>query len=91
MRLHIVAIMPTHIHVVVHSNSAEGAESLRFLKGSSAHDLGPREEGRWWTRGGSARLLIDTPSIRSAIEYVRLQDNPLLVWTNTAVANPPAG
>jgi hypothetical protein len=36
----------------------------------------------WWTTGGSKRKLPDEQAVLAAIEYVKNQYNPLVVWVN---------
>lgn len=83
-RLLAVGIMPTHIHVVVRSFAHEGPHLLQLFKGAASRRLssqhGRPDSGTWWTRSGSRRLLTSTRSIRSALQYVREQHNPLLTW-----------
>ena len=84
LRFHAIAIMPTHIHVVVWSPGPEGADTLRLIKGSISRELGPPSTGKWWTRGGSTRLLLEADSVVRATAYVRAQKDPLVMWTEPA-------
>ncbi|HMS94209.1 MAG TPA: hypothetical protein PKA03_03120, partial [Tabrizicola sp.] len=40
--------------------------------------FGDRE--RWWTQSGSKRKLKDDAAVSSAVNYVRDQEYPLVVW-----------
>ncbi len=84
LRFRAIAIMSTHIHVVVWSPGPEGTETLRLIKGSLSRALGPPSTGKWWTRGGSTRLLLESDSIARATEYVRGQKDPLVIWAEPA-------
>lgn len=80
-----VAIMANHVHVVVGvSGDPDPADVLRDLKSYGSRAL--NRHGRrpasstWWTASGSKRKLPDEASVLAAIEYVRRQKNPLLIW-----------
>ncbi len=82
--LRIAAIMRTHCHAVVFSQREEGAAVLQRFKGVSSRRMtqacGKPGAGTWWTRHGSRRLL-DTPnSFERAVEYVRNQERPLVLF-----------
>ena len=38
--------------------------------------------GTWWTGGGSKRKLPNEEAVRHAVQYVRDQEFPLVVWVN---------
>jgi REP element-mobilizing transposase RayT len=79
-----VAIMPTHVHVLVRSPNREGARLLNLFKGAASRRLslrfGKPEAGTWWTRSGLHRLVLGSGAVRSAATYVRDQEHPLLLW-----------
>ncbi len=79
-----VAIMANHIHLVVGViGDPEPDTLLRDFKSYGSRALNRKwsmpESGTWWTESGSRRKLGDDPAIRAAIEYVRLQEYPLVV------------
>jgi REP element-mobilizing transposase RayT len=81
-----VAIMQTHLHLVVGvTGDPEPSLVLGDLKsyGSQAlnRDIGRSPSGTWWTDLGSKRKLPDARSVESAVAYVTTQENPLLIWT----------
>jgi len=82
--LHACAVMATHVHVVLRSESHEGPELLRFLKGVSSRRLtqmfGKPDAPSWWTRHGSRRLLTNPDSRAGAVRYTLTQDGPLTVF-----------
>jgi REP element-mobilizing transposase RayT len=80
-----VAIMRTHVHVVV---GVEGdprpGKVLGDFKAWGARALN-RQWARpasqtWWTEEGSKRKLPHAAAVRAAVEYLRRQSNPLVVW-----------
>lgn len=79
----ILAIMVTHVHVVIRvSGDPRPSQLLKDLKSYASRRLNrhePRRCGRWWTDSGSARFLEDEIGLVNAIAYVRNQPNPLLV------------
>ncbi len=75
-------VMRTHVHLVVASGDREGAQLLQLFKGVASRRLGqafgpPR--ARWWTTGGSRRLLTDARSVEGAVKYVRAHQSDLAV------------
>jgi REP element-mobilizing transposase RayT len=81
--LEAVAIMANHIHMVVGvDGDPEPGDVLGDFKSYASRRLN-REFGtrpRWWTEDGSERKLADEAAVRAAVEYVRKQEYPLLVW-----------
>jgi len=76
------AIMFNHVHVVVRVPGDPDPEKLlHSFKSYATRKLnasfGHRE---WWTASGSTRVKKSERSVRAAIEYVRHQMNPLVVW-----------
>lgn len=83
------AVMATHVHVVIGVLGDPDPERLLAdLKAWCTRRLnltfGNRQ--RWWVQSGSARIKTDPDAIRAAVEYVRDQDNPLVVWLDPRVA-----
>jgi REP element-mobilizing transposase RayT len=79
-----IAIMRSHIHQVVGvPGDPDPDDLLRDFKSYASRRLNQKwtklECGTWWTESGSVRKLPDESAVRAAIEYVRNQDNPLLV------------
>ena len=84
-----VAIMRSHIHVVVGVMAdPDPATLLRDLKGYGSRALNRRFECpasvTWWTESGSRRRLPDERAIAAAVEYVKHQNAPLLIWIPSA-------
>ncbi len=85
-----VAVMRNHIHMVLGVSGDPEPEHLKkdvkaYASRRMNRQFGRREEGTWWTTGGSVRKLANEESLAAAIEYVRNQENPLLVWINPEV------
>ena len=81
----VVAIMRNHVHVVVGvSGDPEPETILGSLKSYGGRRLnrefGKRESDTWWTKSGSRRRLKTESNVLAAIEYVRDQEYPLIVW-----------
>lgn len=80
------AIMHTHLHLVVGvSQDPEPDKILGDLKSYGSRRLnrgwGKPGSDTWWTTGGSTRKLPDEQAAEAAVDYVRRQPNPLVVWT----------
>lgn len=79
----ILAIMPTHIHIVLQvPGDPSPSQLLKDLKSYASRRLNqhdPQRSGRWWTDSGSARFLAEEANVLRAIAYVRNQPNPLIV------------
>ena len=81
-----VAIMANHIHIVVGVLGDPDPERVagdfksygsRVLNGR----WGKPPNGSWWTRGsGSQRKLPTAEAVERALEYLRQQAFPLLIW-----------
>ena len=54
---------------------AYGSGRLNRTFGKPASDT-------WWTVSGSKRKLPNEPAVRAAVEYVRNQYDPLVLWVN---------
>jgi hypothetical protein len=87
-----VGIMATHCHIVVGVlGDPEPEDILRDFKSYGSRALNracgrPKSE-TWWTESGSKRKLPDEAAVLAAVEYVRHQLNPLLIWI--AGEHPP--
>jgi hypothetical protein len=83
-RLLAVAIMRTHVHLVVNAGETAPDILLRDFKsyGSRALNLkwSKPESGTWWTESGSRRRLRDEHAVRAAVRYVERQKFPLVIW-----------
>ena len=85
--LHAVAIMAEHVHwVVTLPETSHGSIGLRDFKSYGSRALtqrfGKPISETWWTSKGSNRWLPDEAELLAAIEYVRNQHSPLLIWIN---------
>jgi REP element-mobilizing transposase RayT len=83
--LHAAAIMRNHIHIVVGvPGDPEPDIILRDLKSYGSRRLNRLFErpksGTWWTASGSRRKLPHEHAVQAAVEYVRHQEYPLLIW-----------
>lgn len=81
-----VAIMPTHIHMIIGvPNDPEPSKLLADFKSYGSRTLNSRfgrpQSGTWWTESGSKRRLPDAHSVEATVNYLRNQPNPLLIWT----------
>ncbi len=79
------AIMATHIHLIVEAPTDCSADILlRDYKAYASRALNARWErpasGTWWTTSGSRRHILGEESLCRALEYVRAQEYPLVVW-----------
>ena len=88
-----VGIMRNHVHLVVGVNGdPDPHRVLGDFKSYASRALNkkwgkPRSE-TWWTEKGSTRKLRDEAAVLAAIEYIRNQANPLLVWIAEAYSRP---
>ena len=81
------AIMANHLHIILGVPGDPDPDSLlRDIKayGSGALNriFDKPESGTWWTKGGSKRKLPDRIAVVNAIQYLRDQEYPLLIWIN---------
>ncbi|HKI38493.1 MAG TPA: transposase [Gemmataceae bacterium] len=80
-----VGIMANHIHIVVGvPGDPDPSDVLGDFKSYGSRALN-RQWGKpvsdtWWTASGSKRKLRDEQAIRNAIQYVRDQEHPLVIW-----------
>ncbi|MBI5760301.1 MAG: transposase [Planctomycetales bacterium] len=81
-----LAIMQTHLHLVVGVTGDPDPDKilgdLKAYGSRSLNRLGPhREDDTWWTTGGSKQKLASSEAVDAAVNYIRQQPNPLLIWT----------
>jgi len=79
-------IMKSHIHLVVGVPGDPDPEKvLGDLKAYGSRKLNRQmsrpESGTWWTVRGSKRKLPDDRAIEAAVNYIRNQQHPLIIWT----------
>jgi REP element-mobilizing transposase RayT len=83
-RLLAVAIMRTHVHLVVNAGETDPEILLRDFKSYGSRSLnakwGKPKSDTWWTESGSRRRLMDENAVRAAVGYVERQKFPLVVW-----------
>jgi len=80
-----VGIMANHIHLVVGvPGDPDPSDLLGDFKSYGSRALSRRWgkpiSNTWWTESGSKRKLRDEQAVRSAIQYVRHQEYPLVIW-----------
>lgn len=81
-----VSVMSNHFHVVIAAADNVSADKiLNDLKAYASRKLnrtfGRPTSNKWWTEGGSKRLLPNQRAIDAAIFYVvKKQPNPLAIW-----------
>jgi hypothetical protein len=78
-------IMAKHVHLVVGVlGDPDPNRVLGDFKSYASRSLnrkwGKPKSDTWWTERGSTRKLRDQAALLAAIEYVRNQENPLLIW-----------
>ena len=84
-RLHALAVMRNHFHAAVGFDGY--VDVKRILAAFKAYASAGLNEGegkpqRWWTRGGSTRVLRDERAIAAARHYVlHKQPHPLVCWS----------
>ncbi len=83
-----VAVMINHIHIVYGvAADPDPSDMLRDWKSYASRALnrsGPKRlSGHWWADGGSKRPIKTDERRLAAIQYVRDQENPLLVWLSS--------
>ena len=89
-----VAIMASHFHIVIGvPGDPDPDDVLGDFKRYASRGLNKRWEkpasDTWWTTGGSKRKLPDESAVLAAIEYVKNQHNPLIVWVNPMYSRDP--
>lgn len=85
-----VGIMANHIHMVTGVPGDPDPEKLlQSYKSYGSRTLNKHwtkpASDTWWTESGSKRKLADEASIFAAVEYIRNQEYPLLIWINPIV------
>ncbi len=83
-----LAVMPNHIHLVVGVPGDPDPERLLAdFKAWSTRRLnaGWSHRKNWWVQSGSRRKKATPEAIRTAVEYVRDQPNPLVIWLEPIV------
>ncbi|HQX48737.1 MAG TPA: transposase [Planctomycetaceae bacterium] len=81
------AIMANHTHALLGvPGDPEPEDLLRDLKSWGSRKLnkfyGKPASGTWWTESGSRRKKPDLSAIFNAIDYIKDQENPLVIWIN---------
>ena len=82
-----VGIMCNHFHIVVGvPGDPDPDDLLQDFKCYASRGLNkgwtrPASD-TWWTTSGSKRKLRDNSAVLAAVEYVKNQPNPLLIWVN---------
>ncbi len=82
-----VGVMANHTHLVVGVlGDPEPEKLLHDFKSYASRKLNRLwtrpVNGTWWTESGSKRKLRDTQAVLAAVEYVRNQEFPLVIWIN---------
>ncbi len=82
-----VAVMANHLHLVVGvPGDPEPDTLLRDFKSYASRRLNAvvakPASGTWWTQSGSRRKLPNDTAVQAAVEYVKRQHSPLLVWSS---------
>jgi REP element-mobilizing transposase RayT len=80
-----VAVMANHVHLVVEVPDAIAAGKLltdfkAYATRRLDRDFGNGAKQRWWTERGSTRALKHPDAAAAAVEYVKNQHAPLVVW-----------
>jgi REP element-mobilizing transposase RayT len=80
-----LAVMANHFHIIVGvAGDPDPADLLGNFKSYGSRTLSRRwgkpTSGTWWTESGSKRKLPEEAAILAAIDYVRKQPNPLVIW-----------
>lgn len=81
-----IGIMHTHLHLVVGVPGDPNPDKIlgdgKAYGSRRLNHVGRiRDDGTWWTTGGSKRKLSNDYSVEAAVNYIRQQPNPLLIWT----------
>jgi REP element-mobilizing transposase RayT len=80
-----VGIMATHVHIVVGVvGDPDPNDILGDFKSYGSRALNRRwsrpRSDTWWTESGSKRKLPGESAVLAAVEYIRHQPNPLIIW-----------
>ncbi len=86
------AIMVNHVHLVVGvSGDPEPEKLLHDFKSYASRVLnkawGKPSNGTWWTESGSKRKLPDLRAAANAVQYLRDQEYPLVIYVNESAAS----
>ena len=83
--LFVVAVMSNHFHLVVAApRDVDKAALLNRFKTRASFALNKQYGKRtWWTSSGSVRFSFDEPALQARINYVKNQENPLVLWENS--------
>lgn len=84
-RLHAVAVLANHCHLVLSAPESVKAEDIvRDLKSYGSRRLnqefGKPQSGTWWTESASRRPLEQSENVEAAVRYVAEQSYPLALW-----------
>jgi len=82
-----LAVMANHVHLVVECpDTISGGRLLADFKAYATRKLDQlaAEPRRWWTERGSTRALKCPEAVSAAVEYVKQQHAPLVVWYRVA-------
>ena len=83
-RLRAVAIMRSHVHLVVSAGETDPEVLLRDFKSYGSRSLNAKwqkpKSDTWWTESGSRRRLTNEHAVRAAVRYVKRQKFPLVIW-----------
>jgi REP element-mobilizing transposase RayT len=87
------AIMANHVHLVVGVPGDPAPEKLlhdfKSYASRTLNRLWSRPvNGTWWTESGSKRKLRDGSAVLAAVQYVRDQEYPLVIWVNEEALVP---
>jgi REP element-mobilizing transposase RayT len=86
--LHAMAVMANHVHLVVDAPDAVATTKLLTdFKAYATRRLDRGRDGakrRWWSERGSTRPLKHADAVTAAVEYVKNQHDPLVIWSSGA-------
>jgi REP element-mobilizing transposase RayT len=85
------AIMANHFHAIIGVPGDPDPDGLlrdvkAYGSGALNRTFGKPKSDTWWTKGGSKRKLANRTALSNAIQYLRDQEYPLLIWINPIVA-----
>ena len=89
--LEALAVMANHVHLVVAvADDLPAAKMLTDFKAYTTRrlnrDYSPSVKKKWWTERGSTRALRDAEAVEAAINYVKTQHEPSIVWLASGAA-----
>jgi REP element-mobilizing transposase RayT len=84
------AVMANHIHIIIGVPGDPDPEKILHSFKSYASRILNRGwsrpvNGTWWTESGSKRKLPNQEAVLEAVNYVRNQEYPLVIWVNEEV------